>query len=434
MKSFLCVILLAGEVIGFCPRSRIAPFQFSGKGLTKPDRGSRLRLSLEDSWEEALKYIPSNSADVESISRRLGETRWTTLFSREWFSDVSLALQEVQELYLSLPLWAEAGVIAAPLMAASFAVLYSLSFPPEGYRTGMHPYPRGVYDPVAAKAYYAKHPKLVAQRCLQLFRLANKFIFNILIDKYVLKRDEKMMSVRAQELLELITKLGPTAIKVGQALSVRPDLIPSEYATALATLQDQVPPFDGAAAKEILMREWGPAAYAQFKGLGLDGSSNKSPVASASIGQVYRATIDGIDVAVKVQRPNVLAEIALDLFIVREIGAPLYQKFSKASSDLQGLANEWGRGFIAELDYAKEANNTMRFNEAMRERNLNAVCAPIVLTDYLTEQVLVTEWVDGVRLDRSAAEDIPRLCSVALNAYLVMLLEVSKHSLPRQVG
>jgi predicted unusual protein kinase regulating ubiquinone biosynthesis (AarF/ABC1/UbiB family) len=100
----------------------------------------------------------------------------------------------------------------------------------------------------------------------------------------------------------------------------------------------------------------------------------------------------------------------------------LFKKITGASSDLQGLANEWGRGFIAELDYRTEAENTMRFNEEMEKRKLNAICAPIVVQDYSTEQILVTEWVDGTRIDQSDAEDIPRLCSVALNAYLVMLL------------
>ncbi|GKY99585.1 hypothetical protein MPSEU_000912800 [Mayamaea pseudoterrestris] len=426
--SLLLASLFVGQAIGFRSFAAFPSKTTTNRPTFQPKiRLTQLQLSLEDSWEEALKYIPTDSVNLESISRRLADTRWTTLFSREWFSDVSLAAKEMQELYLLLPLWAEAGIIAAPVLAAIGATLYKLSFPHDDYRKNMEPYPRGDYDPVAARAYYARYPKLVAQRCLQLFRLANKFIFNILLDKYILKREEAMILVRANELLELITQLGPTAIKVGQALSVRPDLIPSEYASALSTLQDQVPPFDGQAAKEILLRELGSTAYAQLKGLGLDGGggkSSKGPIASASIGQVYKASLDGKHVAVKVQRPNVLAEIALDLYIVREIGAPLYQMFTNTASDLQGLANEWGRGFIAELDYVREANNTIRFNQGLRERNLLAVCAPTVLTNYVTEQVLVTEWVDGVRLDQSAAEDIPRLCSVALNAYLVMLLEL----------
>mmetsp|Transcript_16406 Transcript_16406/g.22842 ORF Transcript_16406/g.22842 Transcript_16406/m.22842 type:complete len:724 (-) Transcript_16406:35-2206(-) len=212
----------------------------------------------------------------------------------------------------------------------------------------------------------------------------------------------------------------PAAIKVGQALSVRPDLIPSEYAEALATLQDRVPPFEGQQAKEILHKELGPQRYAQLK----DSLSFKNgPEASASIGQVYRGFIGEKEVAVKVQRPNGLSDIALDLFIVREF-APTYQKLTGAATDFQNLANEWGRGFIAELDYRTEAANTMSFNEEMQKRNLNAVTAPIVVEDFVTDQVLVTEWVQGQRLDQSGAADVPRLCSVALNAYLVMLLEL----------
>jgi predicted unusual protein kinase regulating ubiquinone biosynthesis (AarF/ABC1/UbiB family) len=125
-----------------------------------------------------------------------------------------------------------------------------------------------------------------------------------------------------------------------------------------------------------------------------------------------------------VQRPNSLADISLDLYIVREF-LPFYQKYiARSQTDLQSLANEWGRGFIAELDYRQEAAKTMEFNRAMAERNLGTITAPVVLPEFSTEQILVTEWVDGTRIDQSDAADIPRLCSVALNAYLIMLLEL----------
>jgi predicted unusual protein kinase regulating ubiquinone biosynthesis (AarF/ABC1/UbiB family) len=310
------------------------------------------------------------------------------------------------------------------------ATLYSISSPPEEYRSGMEPYVRGNYDPMQARVYYAQHQFLVLQRFLQVLRLSNQVVFDFLVDKYIFRDEEKQRSKRAKEVLVLITNLGPTAIKVGQALSVRPDLIPEEYANALATLQDQVPPFEGSRAKQLLREQLGEKKFSRLQGIGLE--SNKGPVASASIGQVYRGFIDDKEVAVKVQRPNVLAEIALDLHIVREF-APIYQKFTGGATDLQSLANEWGRGFIAELDYKKEAASTIRFNQEMKKRNLSAVTAPTVVSDYSTEQILVTEWVEGTRLDQSDADDVPRLCSVALNAYLVMLLELqSLHCDPRK--
>jgi predicted unusual protein kinase regulating ubiquinone biosynthesis (AarF/ABC1/UbiB family) len=129
-----------------------------------------------------------------------------------------------------------------------------------------------------------------------------------------------------------------------------------------------------------------------------------------------------VEVAVKVQRPNVLSEIALDVFITREI-APYYQKFTMNDTNLQCLADEWGRGFISELTYDQEAKNTILFNQEMEAKNMNAVCAPTVITELSTDRVLTTEWVNGIRLDRSEEEDVARLCGVALNAYLVMLLE-----------
>jgi predicted unusual protein kinase regulating ubiquinone biosynthesis (AarF/ABC1/UbiB family) len=189
-------------------------------------------------------------------------------------------------------------------------------------------------------------------------------------------------------------------------------------------------------AREVLRRELGEEKYGWLKDIDLD-----SPVASASIGQVYRGFADvpveverdgdgrrsrnekrRVEVAVKVQRPNVLAEIALDLFIVREF-APYYQKITKSATDLQALANEWGRGFIAELTYEKEAENTKKFNREMKEKGLNAVTAPVVIDELSTNQILTTEWIRGKRLDQSDEDDVARLCGVALNAYLVMLLE-----------
>jgi len=307
-----------------------------------------------------------------------------------------------------------------------FGTLYALSFPPEDYIIGNEPYLRGQYDPNLARSYYFKRPLLVLRRALQLFRLSNGFLTNILFDKYILRDSEKNIDKRAVELLELIQNIGPTAIKVGQALSVRSDLIPAAYAGALSELQDNVPPFSSVQAQEVLKSELGEKRYGMLKKIDLD-----KPVASASIGQVYRGFADvenaegkkeEVEIAVKVQRPNALAEIALDLFIVREF-APYYQKLTGSATDLQGLANEWGRGFIAELTYIGEAASTKKFNEQMKKKGLNAVTAPTVVDALSTNRILTTEWVRGNRLDRSEEDDVARLCGVALNAYLVMLLE-----------
>lgn len=389
-----------------------------------------LTESLFQATAATTKSIATTADWKRIVTTATQELHWNEFFSKEWFIAVKNSINDVFTLMAMQPLYIKVEFIVIPIVMLTITTLLSLSQPDENYRSGMEPYPRGLYDPIAAQAYYSKHPKLVAQRVLELLRLSNRFIINILIDKYVTKREEQNRSQRASELLSLITKLGPTAIKVGQALSVRSDLIPTEFAEALSTLQDQVPPFPDKLAKKLLRSELGNERYQL---LGIDSKTKKGPVASASIGQVYKGSLGDIQVAVKVQRPNVLAEIALDLYIVREF-APIYQKVMGSATNLQALANEWGRGFIAELDYREEATNTIRFNYEMEARQLNAVCAPTVLTDYSTEQVLVTEWVDGTRLDQSDAADVPRLCAVALNAYLVMLLELkSLHCDPHPV-
>ncbi len=305
------------------------------------------------------------------------------------------------------------------------------------------------YDPAAAASFYAKRPLRVLERALVLAQLTGGFNLRLLLD-WRLGRLEQNEAQRAREALELVEQLGPTFIKLGQALSIRTDLIPEAYALELRKLQDAVPPFDDRAARRILATDLAAQAAAA-RGAAPpppprdDASAERAisaafaslsprPIASASIGQVYKGTLkDGREVAVKVQRPSVLSEIALDLFILRAI-TPLQVRLSNAINkvpppspeDIETsltLVDEWGRGFVAELDYLVEADNGEAFAAAMVKRGLDAVTAPSVVRSLSTNRVLVSEWVEGTRLDLDASPDVPRLCGVAINAYLTMLLD-----------
>jgi hypothetical protein len=413
--------------------------------LARESTTTPLRLSLDDDWMDISSFfdvVAGKDYYMKSIEKSLVRMGAEPPFSDAWVTDMKSTAANLFQLFLQQSVELQVALVVFPLLAVGVAVLWSISFPDPNFRQDLEPYPRGNYDPLQARIYYENHKFAVLQRALQVLRISNRFLINVLVDKYIGERlignDEVALSKRdrqrAQELLQLVTELGPTAIKVGQALSVRPDLIPPEYASALSTLQDRVPPFPTATAKIMLQQQLGSEVFARLQPLSAE------PVASASIGQVYRVMIQTkngpTDVAVKVQRPNVLADIALDLYLVREFGAPFYQSvFARGGgTDLQALANEWGRGFIAELDYRTEAAKTMKFRQDMKDRNLNAVTAPKVLTDVSTEQVLITEWIDGERIDQASPEDIPRLCAVALNAYLVMLLELkSLHCDPHPV-
>jgi len=383
------------------------------RGFVKQSSSTTRSLrAFNNDWKEAADSLfqKSEAALQNAIPwepKDLPGFQWSTEISpQEAMNSFQATFQSLGLFFDGLTPVQQVALVAVPLLTFLTGSLYSLSF--QDTRQGLEPYARGEYDAVAARAFYRRYPLTVLQRVLQVLRRSNGFVFRVLLDKYVFKKEEQNRPQRAQELLRLLQDLGPTAIKIGQALSVRPDLVATEYATALSSLQDAVPPFDTAEARRICQD--------------LPVQLSSDPVASASIGQVYKCTYQDQTVAVKVQRPNVLAEIALDVFITKEFAAPIYQRITKSATDYAALANEWGRGFIGELDYQEEARKTQAFTAAMAERGLSAVCAPTVVAD--TETVLVTKWVDGTRLDQSQADDVPRLCSVALNAYLCMLLEL----------
>jgi len=294
------------------------------------------------------------------------------------------------------------------------------------------------YNPKLSDEYYQQRPLMVIKRIIKLALLTGTFNTGLIFDWLVLGKllkDEEYTALknaeprRAKESLILCEQLGPTFIKLGQALSIREDIVPPAYALELRQLQDAVSPFDSTRAYEILRKELGSQDLKD-----VFASLSEKPIASASIGQVYRGILrsNGKDVAVKVQRPGILSEIALDLYILRLL-SPIQTKLQNAINGIKttqedidlaiSLVDEWGRGFVAETDYNLEATNTINFGEAMKKRGLDAVCAPTVLTEYVRDKVLITEWVDGTRLDADKSEDVPRLCGVAINAYLTMLLD-----------
>ena len=118
--------------------------------------------------------------------------------------------------------------------------------------------------------------------------------------------------------LRVIAELGPTFVKLGQILSTRPDILPADYVDALASLQDNVPPFPGAEAEFIVSQELRQPIEDLFDDF------DPEPVASASIAQVHRARLhDGSDVAVKVQRPDIEERIRSDIHILFRLAEAL---------------------------------------------------------------------------------------------------------------
>jgi aarF domain-containing kinase len=274
------------------------------------------------------------------------------------------------------------------------------------------------YDPVALKTYFQKRPIATLQRSLQVSSAASGFLAKLALDKVQNRTgDPVIQTERASELRDLVTSLGPFFIKIGQALSIRPDILPPKSMAELQKLCDKVPPYDSKVAMQMITDELGAKPEDIFSEL------TPEPVAAASLGQVYKGRLrsTGELVAVKVQRPFVLGTVSLDLYLIRELGLMLRGVPGLAErTDLVALVDEFAGRFYDELDYRIECENGIRMAKNMA--SLPKVIIPKCYPEYTSRRVHTAEWVDGEKLAQSKANDVSELVNVGVIAYLTQLL------------
>lgn len=213
------------------------------------------------------------------------------------------------------------------------------------------------------------------------------------------RRDVGSEYTPEQRIRRTMERLGPTYAKIGQLLSVRPDVIPASYANELAKLQDEMEPFDFALARDEIEQTFGqPLAelFAEFE---------ERPAAAASIGQVHAARLhDGTRVAVKVQRPGIRDVIEADLAILRTQARRIHGRTDIGIRyDVIGLVDEFARVLHEECDYVNEATNAERLAAAFSEDD--TVHFPAVYWDLTSPTVLTIEWIDGIGFNRLDALD-----------------------------
>jgi aarF domain-containing kinase len=229
---------------------------------------------------------------------------------------------------------------------------------------------------------------------------------------------EKNQVLRAIQLRNIMTSLGPAYIKLGQALSIRPDLLSPAAMNELQKLCDKVPSFDSKVAMAQIDAELGRPWQEVYSEL------TDEPIAAASLGQVYRGKLwTGEEVAVKVQRPGVLETVTVDLYIIRRLGVAL-RRFPQitARADVVGLLDEWAARFFEELDYVREGNNATVFAALVRD-DLPQVVVPRTYPEFTSRRVLTQQWLDGEKLSQSQADDVGKLVNVGVICYLKQLLD-----------
>ncbi|AFY38356.1 ABC-1 domain-containing protein [[Leptolyngbya] sp. PCC 7376] len=226
---------------------------------------------------------------------------------------------------------------------------------------------------------------------------------------------------QANHLKQILTDLGPTYIKIGQALSTRPDLVPPTYLAELTDLQDQLPSFPTAIAFKFIEEELGrppEEIYAEI---------SPEPLAAASLGQVYQARLKtGEKVAVKVQRPDLENRINLDIAIMRKIARWLQTNVKRVRSDLIGITDEFAGRIFEEMNYSQEGRNAERFKKYYG--GMEEIYVPSIYWDYTGRRVLTMEWLDGIKLTNlkeiaALGIDATHLVEVGVECSLRQLLE-----------
>ena len=231
------------------------------------------------------------------------------------------------------------------------------------------------------------------------------------------------LAKQAVWLRESLIELGPTFIKIGQALGTRADLLPLEYVKQLATLQDQVPAFPTADAFQIIEAELGQTLHESYAEI------DAEPIAAASLGQVYRARLHtGQEVAVKVQRPNLHSTISFDVAILFRLVRLTNRLFPRMNenADWEGMLREFHSTIFEEMDYVREGRNADRFRYNFR--TWRAIRVPKIYWSHTNTRVLTLDFIRGTKVVDLEGLRANRISPVKVNrmlirAYLKQLLE-----------
>ena len=227
---------------------------------------------------------------------------------------------------------------------------------------------------------------------IQQLHLNEHAIGRGIIKTRVLRRFTEPPESRAVRLRKVLEELGPTFIKLGQTLSVRPDLVPLDLCYELSKLQDRVPPFGYEDVKKQIKESFGSYPDKLFS------SFDPIPIAAASLGQAHRAQLEtGENVVVKVQRPDLRKMIETDIDILYTL-AQLANRYMQDIKffDPISIVDEFSRVITKEIDFTYEAHNIDKFCKNFKDST--AVHIPRIYWEYTKPKVITTEEITGIRM------------------------------------
>ncbi|MBT8251678.1 MAG: AarF/ABC1/UbiB kinase family protein, partial [Nitrosopumilus sp.] len=235
--------------------------------------------------------------------------------------------------------------------------------------------------------------------------------------------DLEQFRKNARKVLATFISLGPVYIKLGQWLSSRADILPQPYLEELSKLQDSVPaaPFDQ--AKSIIEKDLGPIDK-KFDQI------DPNSISGASLGQVYRGSISGKQIVIKVKRPGIEKIVAEDIKVLKKI-LPLAMRFVDPNLrySAKAMLSQFIETIHEEMDYTNESDNLKKIKNDLS--NNSKVVVPSVYDDYSSKNILTMEYLPGIKITNVEALDekgIDRQ-KLVIDVHKVFFTMLLKHSI-----